>query len=164
MWPLREQLPGRFHTADAGHVEVHEHDVRVSAGHHLECLLARRRLTHYVHVGVAEDSAQALAKERVVVHNDDAEARHGVTAWGTGMCTRTSVPPLGRGTISKLPPSSETRCSIDHSPMPRDDMASKPRPSSATTMSSASTTRTVMRQRVAPEWRATFVSASPTMR
>jgi hypothetical protein len=57
-----------FETVPIRHVQIHHHDIWVTARHHGHRLSAGRRFTHDRHVlGAAENSLQAAADNRMIV-------------------------------------------------------------------------------------------------
>jgi hypothetical protein len=65
------QAAGGLDASDAGHVEVHHHHVRSGRLHQLERGLPARGLPHDVEAPLAQQVAQALTEEVVVVDDDD---------------------------------------------------------------------------------------------
>ncbi len=70
----RRNAPGRLEPSDAGHVEVHDHDIRPQRCCALHGLLARPDLRHDLHVMLeVQQRCQAGAQNAVVIGNDDSD-------------------------------------------------------------------------------------------
>ncbi len=67
----------RRHAVHLGHHQVHQHDVRAQRGRQVHRLTPAARLAHQIHVRRdADDRAQPLADDGVVVHNHQANCLH----------------------------------------------------------------------------------------
>src|SRR4029079_5520578 len=169
------QLADRAGTVDLGHPEVHEDDVRpepLGGGHRLAAI---GRLADDLELRVAvEDAAEAVADDRVIVDDEQADRWHwrGQGAWTPIAGTRadTAVPPPRSDSIASVPATRLIRWRIAVNPNPSLDRArpsetSNPTPSSRTSRVTTSPMNdSVTPTLVAFAWRATFCSASWAVR
>ena len=137
------------------------------ARHDLDRLGAVGGVAHHVDVvGQVEQRPEAGAHDGLVVGDDDADAHADPP---TGSTARTRNPPPSAAPCSTRPPTAAARSRIPRSPKPSElrpsPGASRPWPSSTTSISSAAPARRSRTSaRAAPECRMTFVTASCTMR
>src|SRR5262249_52701256 len=148
---------------DAGHPDVHEHDVGLVLARQRDRPLAVVCLSDNDDVGLrVEQRAEARAHERLIVGEDDRDHRA-----GTGRCATTRKPPPSRGPAPTLPPSAAARSRMPAMPLPSTASSAPPTPSS-TTSTHKSSSRPPRATRTSTEWacacRVTLVSASCTIR
>jgi hypothetical protein len=135
------QLVDRARTVDLGHPEVHEDDVGPEPLGRNHRLAAVGRLADDLELRIAvEDAAEAVADDRVIVDDEQADRWHGrhQGAWTPIAGTRadTAVPPPGSDSIASVPATRLIRCRIAVSPTrrsPAPDLGDlEPMPSSRT--------------------------------
>src|SRR5688572_23010780 len=133
-WLALADLARRLDAADAGHLQVHQDDVRSKALDALNGLFAVSGLADDLDARFAlEEGAQPLPDDGVIVHEEDANRPVGIVGHRRAS-TRTLVPWPGALSIWRVPPSRSTRSRMPSRPKPppfRSD-GSKPTPSSAT--------------------------------
>ena len=113
---LGADAPDGLDAVDARHDEVHERDVGLQARDRLHRLLAVGGLPHDLDVLLqGEEGAQALAHDRVVVGDEDADHR--------GTSRTMVVPAPGRDSMLSVPPSARARSSIEVRPSRRERSA-----------------------------------------
>src|SRR5205814_7097711 len=128
-------LGGRLDPVEAGHADVHQHDVRPGPADHGEGVQPVGRLADDLDLGLAVDRArqdrpEALPDQRLVVGKYDADGHDrpssGNEAW-------TAQPPVGAGPAVTVPPTSATRSRIPASPNPKPPVPEPAAPPSSTT-------------------------------
>src|SRR4051794_5106503 len=108
----------RLDPVEPRHADVHENDVRSQAARLVDRLLPVAGLAHDVDVGLgAQDHAQAVAHEPLIVGEQDAHRGH--VAVSSGSVARTAKPPPGWAALSTWPPKSSARSRMPTSPWPR---------------------------------------------
>ena len=104
-----------FEAVDAGHANVHQHDVRPQPLHGLDGLEPVSHVRSNIDLGVdLEQLAKAGTHERLVVGDDDAHAQLGTVPSGSQALTL--KPPSPRLPASSVPPCSSTRSRMPASP------------------------------------------------
>jgi hypothetical protein len=156
---------GGLDPVQAGHGEIHHHHLGAEFGREPDGFQPVRRLPHHHQVlSGAEQADQALAIERMVVHDQHAEGL-GHRCLPSGRAARSRVPPPGLGPIVHRPPSSAARSRMAVRPTPAWNPSGEPSPSSATSISKATPLRRrVTQHSVAWAWRATLARAAEAMR
>jgi hypothetical protein len=77
--PVFLDLPRRLKTAESGHADVHQHDVRPHLGGLVNGIAAIGRFSDDFHVRLGGDKrANTLAKQRVIIRQHDANLCHNV--------------------------------------------------------------------------------------
>ena len=110
-------LPGGLQPVHLGHLDVHEHDVRIELLRELDRLGAVPRLADDLEVGLGlEDQAEARPHELLVVGQQHADCS--CRAASSGSLAWTRKPPSGRGPALSSPPNRPTRSLIPMSPRP----------------------------------------------
>src|SRR5690606_2390955 len=153
---------GGLQPVELGHADVHQHHVGPQLAGERHGPGAVARLAHHLQVVlVAEDRPEPGPYQGLVVGQQHADH----VAPFSGSEARTRKPPSGRGPASRLPPSAAARSRMPRSPKPLPSVYVTPGPSSSTRiMISPSPAVTASLASPAPEWRATFVSASRMIR
>src|SRR4051812_1723998 len=163
---LLAQALEHHHAAHLGHVEVQEDDVGAQVASHLEPFPAVARLADDVDAGIAaERGRHALADQREVVDEQDADVHAANSSAASASLSVTRVPAPGMDSTNALPPSRSTRPPmLWRMPRPRrTEAGSNPVPSSSTTMPSVSPdTEQRTTAESAPACRAALTSASRT--
>src|SRR5262249_4842751 len=111
----QQDAPGRLDPVHGRHTDVHQDDVREQPLRQLDRLAAVAGLADDLDVVLgAEDHAEAVAHERLVVAEENADDHRSVAANGSRAATR--KPPSGTGSVSTLPPSAAARSRMPISP------------------------------------------------
>ena len=110
---------------EPGHVDVHQHDVRVPGRDRGDRLLARRGLARPGRcrprspAAAARPARNAAWSSATRTRIRSARLAHGAAARPSGRRARTRVPPSGRRSTATSPPTSAARSCIDSRPVPR---------------------------------------------
>src|SRR5262249_27333417 len=115
--PAREDSLRRLDAVHARHPDVHQHDVRQYALREVDRLGSVAGFTDDVDVRVSvEDHAEAVADERLVVAEQDADRHSGTDATGSRATTR--KPPESIRSAWTVPPKAAARSRIPIRPRP----------------------------------------------
>jgi hypothetical protein len=121
---------GGLQAVEAGHADVHQHDVGDEAARRVGRLVAVGGLADHLDAVLrGQQRPKARAHERLVVGEQDADHR--------GSLARTRNPPRAPGPVMSSPSSAAARSRMPFSPLPATS-SSMPGPSSSTSTSMSS--------------------------
>src|SRR5262249_19522075 len=125
-----DDLASGLDAVGAGHLDVHQDDVRPHLAGPLERRTAVAGLGHDLDVVLGiQESADAGSDQGLIVGEDDPD--HAVAVRGSSAATRN--PPIGRGSATRRPPSAVTRSRMPISPSPGVGVATSTVPGFSTT-------------------------------